>query len=57
MTRLFYRLTKMHRKLDEQVHDEVRRRTPDSLRLLRLKKLRLNVKDQLARLFQQPRTA
>ena len=57
MTRLFYRLSNMHRQVDEQIRDELRRRVPDSLRLLRLKKLRLNVKDRLARLFQQPRTA
>ncbi len=57
MTRLFYRLSNMHRQVDEQIRDELRRRAPDSLRVLRLKKLRLNVKDRLARLFQQPRTA
>lgn len=57
MTRLFYRLSNMHRQVDEKIRDELRRRAPDSLRVLRLKKLRLNVKDRLARLFQQPRTA
>jgi len=42
-----YRLTLIHRKLDEAIRAEARRRLPDSLRLLRLKKLKLAVKDRL----------
>ena len=46
-----YRLTQTHRRLDEAIAQEMRRRLPDSLKLLRLKKLRLAVKDRLARLM------
>lgn len=43
-----YRLTHIHRRLDEAIASETSRRLPDSLKLLRLKKLRLAVKDRLA---------
>jgi hypothetical protein len=43
-----YRLTLMHQRLDEQIRIEMRRRLPDSIRLLRLKKLKLAIKDRLA---------
>ncbi len=46
-----YRLTHIHRRLDEAIASEAGRRLPDSLRLLRLKKLRLAVKDRLATLM------
>jgi hypothetical protein len=46
-----WRLTRTHRSLDEAIAREMRRRLPDSLKLLRLKKLRLAVKDRLARLM------
>ncbi len=42
-----YKLTQLHQKLDEQIRAETRRRAPDSLILLRLKRLRLRVKDRL----------
>ncbi|HEY0131427.1 MAG TPA: DUF465 domain-containing protein, partial [Allosphingosinicella sp.] len=42
-----YRLTAIHRRLDEEIRGELRRRWPDSIRLLRLKTLRLAVKDRL----------
>jgi hypothetical protein len=48
-----YRLSLIHRSLDEAIGREMTRRLPDSLRLLRLKKLRLAVKDRLA--LQLPR--
>ena len=48
MNALIYRLSVIHRRLDDEIHREVKRRIPDSLRLLRLKKLRLAVKDRLA---------
>ncbi|HEX8193530.1 MAG TPA: DUF465 domain-containing protein [Allosphingosinicella sp.] len=47
MSSLLYRLTQTHRKLDEEIRAEMRRRTPDWLRLLRLKKLKLRIKDRL----------
>ena len=46
-----YRLTHIHRRLDEAISSEMGRRLPDSLKLLRLKKLRLAVKDRLTTLM------
>ena len=46
---LIYRLTLIHRKIDDEIRGELARRFPDSLKLLRLKKLRLAVKDRLYR--------
>ena len=51
MSSATYRLTQTHRRLDEEITREMRRRLPDSLKLLRLKRLRLAVKDRLARLM------
>ncbi|HEX8513291.1 MAG TPA: DUF465 domain-containing protein [Allosphingosinicella sp.] len=48
-----YRLTQTHRRLDDAISREMRRRLPDSLKLLRLKKLRLLVKDRLAKLMRR----
>lgn len=48
-----YRLTHIHRRLDEAIAAELGRRLPDSLKLLRLKKLRLAVKDRLATLMRR----
>jgi hypothetical protein len=48
-----YRLSVIHRRLDEEIRRELKRRFPDTLRLLRLKKLKLAVKDRLYR--QMPR--
>ncbi len=48
-TRLFSLLLK-HQSLDEAVRAEQARRTPDPFRLLRLKRLKLAVKDRLYRL-------
>ncbi len=52
-----YRLTQTHRRLDDAISREMSRRLPDSLKLLRLKKLRLLVKDRLAKLMRRPVTA
>ncbi|HEX8401004.1 MAG TPA: DUF465 domain-containing protein [Allosphingosinicella sp.] len=54
MNAYLYRLTVMHRRLDEEIRTELKRRLPDSVRLLRLKKLRLAIKDRLHRM--SPRT-
>jgi hypothetical protein len=43
-----FRLTSIHRSLDEAIRAEMRRRLPDSLKLLRLKRLKLAVKDRLS---------
>jgi hypothetical protein len=48
-----YRLTHIHRRLDEAIASEASRRLPDSLKLLRLKKLRLAVKDRLATMMRR----
>ena len=48
MTSLLYRLMRTHKKLDEEIRAEMRRRAPDWLRVLRLKKLKLKVKDRLS---------
>ncbi|MEA3016384.1 MAG: hypothetical protein QOI38_1106 [Sphingomonadales bacterium] len=53
MSSASYRLTRIHRRLDDAIRLEMQRRLPDSLRLLRLKKLRLAVKDRLAALLRK----
>ena len=47
MNSIMYRLTAIHRKVDEEIRRELKRRFPESIRLLRLKKLKLAVKDRL----------
>lgn len=49
MNALIYRLTLTHRRLDDAIRAELKTRRPDSIKLLRLKKLRLAVKDRLFR--------
>ena len=51
MSNQVYRLTTTHQRLDEAIRAEMQRRLPDSLKLLRLKKLKLAVKDRLAALM------
>ena len=53
MSATAYRLTHIHRRLDEAIRRETTRRLPDSLKLLRLKKLRLAVKDRLTALMRR----
>lgn len=48
-----YRLTSIHKSLDEAISRELKSRLPDSLRLLRLKKLKLAVKDRLSGLLRR----
>ncbi|HEX8444873.1 MAG TPA: DUF465 domain-containing protein [Allosphingosinicella sp.] len=50
MNATLYRLTVIHRRLDEEIRRELKRRFPDTVRLLRLKKLRLAIKDRLYRI-------
>ena len=47
MNAFIYRLSVIHRKLDDEIRRELRLRFPNSIKLLRLKKLRLAVKDRL----------
>ncbi|HEX8534735.1 MAG TPA: DUF465 domain-containing protein [Allosphingosinicella sp.] len=57
MNPLIYRLTIVHRRLEDEIRSELRRRFPDHFRLLRLKKLKLKVKDRLHRLMLPKRRA
>ena len=57
MSSATYRLTHIHRRLDDAITREMSRRLPDSLKLLRLKKLRLAVKDRLATLMRRSSAA
>lgn len=47
MNSMIYRLGVVHKRLDDEIRRELRRRLPDNLRLVRLKKLKLAVKDRL----------
>ena len=47
MNPTLYRLNVVHRRLDDEIRRELKRRLPDTIRLLRLKKLKLAVKDRL----------
>ena len=49
MNALMYRLSTIHQRLDEEIRRELKRRAPDAMRLLRLKRLKLAVKDRLHR--------
>lgn len=49
-----YRLTVLHCQLDDAERREVRRRGADPFRLLRLKTLKLAVKERLAALTMRP---
>lgn len=42
-----YRLSVIHRTIDDAIRREVKLRFPDRMKLLRLKKLKLVVKDRL----------
>jgi len=53
-----FRLLERHQKLDELLRRAQTRRWPDPLEISRLKKLKLAIKDRLARLTRRPaRTA
>lgn len=47
MNAIVKKLTVMHTKLDAEIRLEFTRRFPDAMKLLRLKRLRLAVKDRL----------
>ena len=53
----FYRLTELHRQLDDALRSENRRRGADPFRLLRLQSLKLAVRSRLAALSRQPALA
>ena len=47
MTIHAFRLLVTHRRIDDAIRSELKRRWPDLIRLRRLKKLKLAVKDRL----------
>ena len=49
MSNLVQRLIAAHRQLNHEIRRELARRLPDSIRLARLKKERLAIKDRLFR--------
>jgi len=49
-----FRLTQMHKKLDDAIRREVNRPAADRFRVIRLKKLRLAVKDRLSQVMRKP---
>lgn len=49
MNAIVYRLTALHRKLDDAIRLEAGARSSDAFRLLRMKRLRLAVKRRLFR--------
>ncbi|MDT9012418.1 YdcH family protein [Novosphingobium sp. APW14] len=50
-----FRLMERHQKLDEALRLAQRRRLADPFVIVRLKKLKLAIKDRLARLLRRPR--
>jgi hypothetical protein len=56
MNTIIYRLSVIHRRLDDEIRRELKRRFPDTIRLLRLKKLKLAVKDRLHGQFRTVRS-
>ncbi len=47
MNRFLFRLRQVHARLDREIRRESSHRWPDRLRIARLKKLRLVIKDRL----------
>lgn len=47
MNPMIYRLSVTHHKLEDEIRLELKKRLPDSLRLLRLKRLKLAIKDRI----------
>lgn len=49
-----FRLTELHRRTDDLIRNEQRRTLPNPFEIMRLKKLRLAIKDRLASLTRTP---
>jgi len=47
MSNFTYNMIRLHKRLDDQIRHELKQRMPDGFRLLRLKKLRLRIKDRM----------
>lgn len=56
MSNRVYRLLERHQKLDETIRRAQSGRRTDPFEILRLKKLKLAIRDRLASLMRQPRT-
>lgn len=54
MTARTFRLTQIHQRIDERLHMEMRKRSPDTLEISRLKKMKLRAKDALHRMLRRP---
>jgi hypothetical protein len=54
MSQQIFRLLSRHQQLDDALRIEQTRRLPDFMRLQRLKRLKLVVKDRLASLVRRP---
>lgn len=50
MSRKLTRLNRYHGTLEEKLRSETRRRWPDSMKMAKLKKMKLAVKDELRQL-------
>jgi uncharacterized protein YdcH (DUF465 family) len=57
MSDTVFRLIERHQKLDERLRLAQRRRWADPFEIVRLKKLKLAIKDRLARIARSRRTA
>ena len=49
-----YRVLESHQRIDEKLRREQRRSSPDSLQLVRLKKLKLRIKNMIHRFLRTP---
>lgn len=57
MPRRLFRMMLRHQRIDELIRREQRRRAPDVFKLMRLKKLKLRIKDMIHRFVLQPSRA
>ncbi|WP_242416519.1 hypothetical protein [Sphingomonas panni] len=53
----FYRMTRLHQRLNEHIRAEADRRVPDPLDLFRMRRLRQRVKNRLRGLVMTPSPA
>lgn len=57
MTWRAFRLTEWHRRIDEALRAEQRRRFPNPFEIVRLRKLKTAIKDRLAAMARKPMPA
>lgn len=57
MSPKLYRLSLAHQRVDDLIRREQRFRVPNAFRLMRLKRMKLVIKDRLFRLARQPARA